>query len=46
MCTIMSNITMSTIKVMSAIDKDGDGEISKKEFIQHALDSDVIRSIL
>ena len=33
-------------KVMKAVDKDGDGEISKEEFVTHAFESDVIRNIL
>ena len=31
---------------MKAVDKDGDGEISKEEFVTHAFESDVIRNIL
>ena len=33
-------------QVMKAVDKDGDGEISKEEFVTHAFESDVIRNIL
>ena len=35
-----------SFKVMKAVDKDGDGEISKEEFVTHAFESDVIRNIL
>ena len=33
-------------QVMKAVDKNGDGEISKEEFVTHAFESDVIRNIL
>ena len=33
-------------EVMKAVDKDGDGEISKEEFVTHAFESDVIRNML
>ena len=46
MDTLTSTVRYDCGQVMIAVDKDGDGEISKEEFLTHAFESDVIRNIL
>ena len=43
---LVSTVRYDSEQVMSSVDKDGDGEISKEEFVAHAFESDVIRNIL
>ena len=43
---LVSAVRCDCGQVMKVVDKDGDGEISKEEFVTHAFESDVIRNIL
>ena len=40
------NIRMSSQAILEALDEDGNGQISKDEFIKNALDIEFINSIL
>ena len=46
MARLVSTVRYDCGQVMKAVDKDGDGEISKEEFVTHAFESDIIRNIL